>query len=176
MPQLKSLHDKTKTSGNQINKYNYFLKKKRPTWQKTCLKQPSIIGKTKPTQKGPTPFISSSLSHSSLWPDPWAILVNRLEVSRWGKRNPMRKKKSNAFFLHWRLQARWGSDEMLPWNQVQGVHYHPGLDTDLWNKTVCNSTIRRVACYLRKMRKVLILEQGHSHPSKPSSIADVGDQ
>ena len=47
------------------------------------------MGKTKPAQKGPTPFISSSLSHSSLWPDPWAIPVNRLEVCRWGKRNPM---------------------------------------------------------------------------------------
>lgn len=132
LPQLKSLHDKTKTLGNQINKYKHFLKKKRPTWQKTCLKQPSILGKTKPAQKGSTPFISSSLSHSSLWPDPWS------HPGQPAGGLQMRKKKSNASFLLWRLQA-WGSDEMLPWNQVQGVHYHPGLDIDLWNKTVCNS-------------------------------------
>ena len=44
----------------------------------------------------------------------------------------------HASFLHWRLQA-WGSDEVLPLNQVQSFHYYPGLDTDLWTKTVCNS-------------------------------------
>ena len=36
----------------------------------------------------------------------------------------------HASFLHWRLQA-WGSDEVLPLNQVQSFHYYPGLDTDL---------------------------------------------
>ena len=41
MPQLKSLHDKTKTSGNQINKYKYFfLKRKGPPDKKPAWNNP----------------------------------------------------------------------------------------------------------------------------------------
>ena len=169
LPQLKSLHDKTKTLGNQINKYKYFLKKKRPTWQKTCLKQPSIMGKTKPPQKRPTPFISSSLSHSSLWPDPWAIPVNRLEVCRWGKRNPMPPFSSGGFkpgeVMKCCLEIKFrGFTTILGWTLTCEIR----LFATLFN---------RKSCVLpEEDEKFSFWNRGHSHPSKPSSIADMGDQ
>ena len=154
LPQLKSLHDKTKTLGNQINKYKFFLKKrkgppdKKPAWnnhqsweRQSQLRRDQLHSFPLPF---PTPPYGQTLeqSRSTGWrfadeEKEIQCLLSPLEASSLGK--------------WWNAALKSSSGGSLPSWIGHWIVKQDCLQL---------STIRRVVCYLRKIRKVFILEQG----------------